>query len=180
MVMTQKRMTAVAVPATSRQLWALFCLTKEDHRGQGLTLEEASRLIDETKRGKIQKVAGFEILYQQAHAAGMVAALAKTPVPMVVQQHRRVLDDNSPVVKSWKVDSGICGFAWVKIRPATTAFARWLVKEGKGKVSNYEGGVTIWASGFGQSYERKMAYAGAFAQVLGKAGINAYPAGRLD
>lgn len=32
-------------PATKRQLWALFCLTKQDYRDKGLTRQQASDLI---------------------------------------------------------------------------------------------------------------------------------------
>ena len=39
-------------PATSRQLWALFCMTKKDYRGKGLTKQQASDLIGELKSGK--------------------------------------------------------------------------------------------------------------------------------
>lgn len=39
-------------PATSRQLWALFCITKKDYRGKGLTKQQASDLIGELNSGK--------------------------------------------------------------------------------------------------------------------------------
>lgn len=32
-------------PATKKQLWALFCMTKKDHRSEGLTKGQASELI---------------------------------------------------------------------------------------------------------------------------------------
>ena len=38
----------------------------------------------------------------------------------------------------------------------------------------------IRAQGYGQSYEKKMAYAQAYAAVIQKAGITAYAQGRLD
>ena len=56
----------------------------------------------------------------------------------------------------------------------------WLKKSGIGRLDSYYGGWTIWVGDFGQSYERKMAYAGAFAEVLQKHGIKAYANGRLD
>lgn len=34
-------------PATKRQTWALFCLTKQDYRNKGLSKEQASKLISE-------------------------------------------------------------------------------------------------------------------------------------
>lgn len=34
-------------PATSRQLWALYCITKKDYRNENLTKDEAAKLIKE-------------------------------------------------------------------------------------------------------------------------------------
>lgn len=42
-------------PATKKQLWALFCMTKKDHRDEGLTKGQASELISKLmaeKNGK--------------------------------------------------------------------------------------------------------------------------------
>ena len=39
-------------PATSRQLWALHCITKRDTRGWALTKAQASELIDRAKGGE--------------------------------------------------------------------------------------------------------------------------------
>ena len=33
--------------ATSRQLWALYCITKKDYRNENLSKEEAAKLISE-------------------------------------------------------------------------------------------------------------------------------------
>jgi len=44
----------------------------------------------------------------------------------------------------------------------------------------YEGGEELWIRDYNQSYERKMAYARAYAEVLQKSGINATAGGRLD
>ncbi len=59
----------------------------------------------------------------------------------------------------------ICGFAWVNFKPATTRFVRWLKKQGIASKA-YQGGASMWVSKFGQSYDRKNAYAIAFAQVI--------------
>lgn len=45
-------------PATKKQLWALFCMTKEDHRDKGLTISEASKMIGELKAAKKKKYPG--------------------------------------------------------------------------------------------------------------------------
>ena len=54
--------------ATSRQLWALYCITKKDYRNDNLTKEEASKLISElsnknyVKKAKSKKTLSEELL----------------------------------------------------------------------------------------------------------------------
>lgn len=121
----------------------------------------------------------YQTLYNEAHEAGMAALEAKTPRPMVVSCIENPLDDGSPVVKSYSVPGGVCGFAWIIVRPGNCAFARWTRKQGFSSKA-YSGGDQIWVPYGRQSYEKKMAYAGAFAQVLEDAGIRASAGGRLD
>lgn len=59
-----------------------------------------------------------------------------------------------------------CGFAHVNFKPATTRFARWLKKMGFAHKSHYEGGLNLSVSKFGQSYDKKLAYARAYADVI--------------
>lgn len=40
-------MTTEFIPATSRQLWALYCITKKDYRNENLSKEDAAKLITE-------------------------------------------------------------------------------------------------------------------------------------
>jgi len=120
-------------------------------------------------------------LYQQAHQVANDAASACTPTPMVVEKHANMLDDNSPVKKAWVVDGGVCGFAWVVIKPANSSFALWCKKNRQEAVSrNYYGGLSIHADVGGQSMEIKEAWAYAFAGVLQNAGIEAYGQSRMD
>ena len=78
------------------------------------------------------------------------------------------------------VMDGMCGFAWVNVKPGNSRFAKWLRDNGLARKDGYYGGVTVWVSQFGQSSTRKIAYAGAFAAVLREAGYNACARGRLD
>ena len=39
-------------PATRKQLWAIYCLSKKDYRGQDLTMLDASVLIQRLKTEK--------------------------------------------------------------------------------------------------------------------------------
>lgn len=119
-------------------------------------------------------------LHARAHAAGYAAGSDFTPTPMHVVEHSNPLDDSSPVKRDYGLYAdGVCGFAWVNVRPGNSSFARWLTKTNIGRAA-YEGGVQLWISHFGQSMERKSAYARAYAQVLTDAGIRAYAESRMD
>lgn len=120
-----------------------------------------------------------QVVWEAAVKAGRAAGDKCRPTPMMVTQHANVLNDNSPAVKTWRVDSGVCGFAWVVIKPGTSSFARWLIKH-KLAGKHYYGGVSIWVSEYGQSMERKIAYARAMSEYLNKVGIRAYPGDRMD
>ena len=121
----------------------------------------------------------FSRLWDLAHEAGLVAVAKLNVVPMVVTAHANPLDDNSPVQQQWFVADGVCGFAWVTVRPANSAFSRWM-KENKGCHLAYGGGMQYWISMFNQSMQRKEAYADAFADVLRQFGIKAYSGSRMD
>lgn len=108
-------------------------------------------------------------LYARAHAAGQAAVEEITPTPMVVTDGHR----------QWHIADGMCGFAWITVRPGNSPFANWLKKNGHARPA-YGGGVQIWVSDYNQSIERKYAYAQAFAEVLVKAGVKAYAGSRLD
>lgn len=122
------------------------------------------------------KPVDFQNIYNEAQRAGIIAAGKKIPTPMVVEK----LDGNSKVKKTWQVNEGVCGFAWITIKPANSAFAKWLMEKNLAKKASYGSGVLIWVYQYGQSYERKAAYAGAFAGVLQKYGINAQMGCRED
>lgn len=120
----------------------------------------------------------FQDLLQRAYQEGRKAGAAVAPHPMLVA-HCDIngkLDTSQPI---YRVDDGACGFAWVKVRPATTPFARWLKKNDYARQA-YSGGLDIWVSEFGQSVDRKYAMASAMAKVLSEAGITAYADSRLD
>lgn len=122
----------------------------------------------------------FQDLYQRAHDAGVKAATSVNVEPMIVGTPKSVFSDKIDENKSiYFVESGVCGFSEVIVKPGNSRFANWL-KKNKLASRAYGGGVSIWVSDFGQSYTRKMAYAGAFAQVLRSESINASARGRLD
>ena len=125
----------------------------------------------------------YDKILDEAHVAGMAAGDAAIPTPMVVSPHASVLDDNSPVVKSYYVSEGVCGFAYVLTNEhGNSKFVKHLKKspDRDGDKYYYGGYYVKWVGEFNQSYERKIAYADAYASVLNDNGIKAYSHGRLD
>ena len=178
---TQQVKVASPVPCTRRQRWLLFVLSKNPaYWDKQMTITEASREITVLSKQKSKAKEEFQALWSEATAAGMQALAAATPVPMIVQQHTNMLDDASPVKKQWFVEGGVCGFAWVNIKPGTSAFARWLVKMSYARSDSYYGGVSYWVTDGGQSMQRKEAYAQATAEELRKHGIKAQAMSRID
>lgn len=184
--------------ATNPQTFAIFCLSKHDVRNCNLTKAQAGALIDKLKKdlqaglaevsqlpgtirkGEAKPKQDWQSLYNEAHEAGMKAGEGITPEPMVVNTHSSPpVFGNTPIVARSIVNDGVCGFAWVAIRPANSSFALWLKKNNLGRSGSY-GGIHVWVHQFNQSYTRKSAYAAAFAGVLQKAGIKAYPDSRID
>lgn len=119
----------------------------------------------------------WKTLYEKANAAGVKAATEHNPTPMVVQERQHPLgvplgdlmmsDEENPVVKQYEpISDGVCGFAWIQIKPGNHSFANWLKKNNLARPDSYYGGVSIWVHEFRQSYEKKRAYAGAFAKVV--------------
>lgn len=138
---------------------------------------------------RADKYARFEALYRKAQKAGWDAWQEKTPVPMVVEEHANILDDNSPVVYREVVGGGVCGYACVSVKPGNSSFGRWLVKQGYGGTDSYYGGVTVRMDYFSQvnsplvqSYEKACAYAGAFCKAINDAdiGASAYVRSHID
>jgi Fe-S oxidoreductase len=109
-------------------------------------------------------------LIDSAMKEGREAALAVVPIPM------GIIDG----AQTWIVEDGVCGFAWINVKPAYSAVAKALVAAGLARKDGYEGGVTVWVSDYNQSITRKEAYARAFAKVLQDAGIRAYASSRMD
>jgi len=184
---------------TPRQSFALYLATKTDVRKLTLTKGQASGFITRAQNdpvtvknelialGGIDKSNGktltvkldYQKVFNEAHAAGLAAGNASKPVPMVVQGHANPLDDSSPVVQSWVVNEGCCGFANAVIKPGNSGFAKWL-KANKMGYKNYYGGWAFPCHDFNQSLDRKEKYCNAFCAVLSKYGINAYTDSRMD
>lgn len=122
----------------------------------------------------------YQVILERAHDAGMLAGLAAAPVPMVVYSSVSLFDDavneSQPV---YHVPDGVCGFASVKLPKAVGPFVRFLKERMIGRKS-YGRGYAISVREFGQSLQRKEAYARAYARVLNAHGIEAYAESRMD
>jgi hypothetical protein len=150
-----------------------------DHRKEARArFKEMIRAQAEERKSRAE---GFEKVWIDACVAGRLAGSGHTPTAMIVEKHTNQLDDSSPVEKSWTVSEGVCGFAWITIRPGNCAFANWLKAKSPGHTNKgYYGGLEYSILDYNQSYERKIKHAEAMAKVLQKAGIDATASGRLD
>ena len=121
----------------------------------------------------------FATVWAAAHEAGHGAATAITPRTVVFGSPSTPLGSDVDYSKPFYVETeGVCGFAWVEFA-GNTAFGRWAKSAGLAR-KGYPKGLSYWVSGYGQSMERKEAYAQAFADVLRGSGIKAYAASRMD
>lgn len=73
-----------------------------------------------------------------------------------------------------------CGFAWVRVKPANSTFAKWLVSNNYAMKDSYQGGVLIWVYDYNQSADHKEAHACAMANVFEEFGIKCSAGSRLD
>lgn len=110
----------------------------------------------------------YRAIFEAAHHAGHEAATKTVPEPMTVVGAKQI----------WHVPEGMCGFAWVAFK-GNTGFGRWAAKNNIARKA-YTGGLHLWVSAYEQSYDRKSAYANAFAEKLRSYGIDAYADSRLD
>ena len=121
-----------------------------------------------------------EKLLEKAHLMGMDAGRSVGVTPMVVGSPSTPLgSDIDPSKPTYFVESGVCGFAGVVIKPARGKFVSLLKKCGLGW-KHYYGGFYMTCREFGQSLARKEAYCEAFASILGEAGIRCYVDSRMD
>lgn len=122
----------------------------------------------------------FQAIHREAHEAGMAAGRDSVPVPMVVGSPSSLFaNDLDPRKPQYFVADGVCGFAWVHLMDGRQPFAKF-AREQLHAHSGHPRGVDIWVRDFGQSMQRKEAYAAAYARVLKGHGIEAYADSRMD
>jgi hypothetical protein len=113
----------------------------------------------------------FDNLWKLAHEAGWASGLKAGG--------QSLLDALATKEKLSFEIHGPCGFAWITVRPAHTAFAKWLVRKDHATKAQ-GGGVRISVSYFNQAMHPKEAYARAFAEVLTAGGIDAVALSQID
>lgn len=143
-------------PATSKQTWLLFTLTKTDWRDKGLTIKQASEKIAalmEAKKKGINTVTNtpaldYRVIYNTAIAAAN----------MVGNSTQQVF---------------FCGFASVIIRDSRKGFAKWLKDNHIGYHSSRGMSISPQGdAGITQSMNVKEAWCNEFAQMLIAQGID--------
>ena len=108
--------------------------------------------------------------FENARKVGRKAGLGETPVPMAVFGKDQ----------AYVVEDGVCGFAWIEIRPARGPLVTYLKKSKQGYYSSYEGAYIFPIHDFNQSLARKEAMAYAMAAYLCNCGYNVYAGSRID
>ena len=79
-------------------------------------------------------------IYSEAHTKGMAAGKACTPTPMVVGEPTTPLGNDIDYSKdTWLVNDGVCGFAWINIKPARGGFVKFLKDNKIGRKDSYYG-----------------------------------------
>ena len=121
-----------------------------------------------------------EKLLERAHLMGMDAGRRVGVVPMLLGTPTELMgNDIDYSKKTYFVESGVCGFAGVVIKPARGKFVSYLKSLDMG-YKHYYGGWYVSVREFGQSLTRKEAYAEAFAKVLSEVGMRCYVDSRMD
>lgn len=155
-----------------------YCAT---HRDEARVAFKA--MIADKETAKLERDAEHRALLEQARAAAQAAYAECQPQPMLVYETLGLSDAPKPNGKAWMVSEGVCGFAWVKITPATSSFARWLSKHKLGHKSYYGGWdipVSVLVPSCGQSYDRAQQAARAAVRILREHNINCRMESRLD
>ena len=121
-----------------------------------------------------------EKVLERAHLMGMDAGRRASVTPMIVGTPTEFMGSEIDYSKeTYFVESGVCGFAGVVIKPAQGKFVSYLKSINKGR-KHYYGGYYVPVKEFGLSLTRKEAYASAFADVLTEVGMKVYVDSRMD
>lgn len=102
----------------------------------------------------------FNDIFSEAQIAALSAFHEHTPQPVVFGQAQDLFSNKIIAGTEELVTDGVCGFAWVNIKPARGPLVKWLKTKRIGRPGVY-GGYTLSSSecipgtGYSQSMERK-------------------------
>jgi hypothetical protein len=116
-----------------------------------------------------ERNATFENYWRDANLEAHMAVQHLEVRPMSVTDGTRV----------YHVADGVCGFAYITVRPATSAFARWLKAKGFGHKA-YHGGWEVSVPQYGQCMQRKELHASVVAEYFTARGIAVGSYSRMD
>jgi hypothetical protein len=155
-----------------------YCST---HRAEARANFKA--MCTDSKLASQERDAAFKKLINDLALTAEVAYTLCTPAPMAVYETAGLSDAPKPGGRSWYVSEGVCGFAWVVIKPATSSFAKYLARNNIGYKA-YEGGWVLPMSylvvNMSQSLERAEAASLAVAKELRSHDIKCYATSRMD
>ena len=114
----------------------------------------------------------FAHVWSDAFSTAWDAGMRVEPEPMVVTA------TTACGTADYHVSDGVCGFAWIEFK-GNTRFAKWARDAGL-SYNAYPTGHMISCRHFGQSMQRKEAWAYAMARQLKLHGIEVRPCSRLD
>ena len=104
------------VPASPRQLWALYCITKTDYRDKNISREEASRLIKELGNTEYKKAAKSSVSLKDEILKYIEDNFSKifVEVSRTLKARSTVSLDISGKTKTYNFIGFGCGFVWLK------------------------------------------------------------------
>lgn len=111
-------------------------------------------------------------IFSEACTAAVKAFHDAKPTPVIFGQAKGLFGNEMVPGTEELVEDGVCGFAWINIKPARGEFVKFLKSKNIGRKGVY-GGYTISAYDIGipgssQSMERKEAGCKAFVAVIKK------------
>ncbi len=98
----------------------------------------------------------YEAVHVKAHVAGLEAG------HNVDAEKYQAVDEITG--KVYEQPFELCGFATVQVKGANKGFGKWLANN-DGRADSYYGGAALHVGHFNQSWERKGAYAKAYAKT---------------
>jgi len=126
-------------------------------------------MLSEQSSEKLKRETAFYEALHDAHDAGAKAGQEARPNPMIVKGY-----EDQPVM------DGVCGFAYITVKPGNCRLANYMKKNGFGNYWSYDKAVVVSISYFNQSMERKERYAEAYSKLLAERVATIDPRARVS